>query len=477
VIVLGVLGLVVGVLLRRILSPMVAMTRAMQQLATGDLTVEIPAMQRKDQVGRMAAALDVFKQQAVGNARFAREQEVQRAQADEDKRAALVAMAEKIETESGSSVEAVSRETDRMVGTADRLAAAAEHAGGDARTASEAANEALTNIQTVGSATEELSASIREIGNQVARSTEIVAQAVRTGQAAQQTILALTSRVAQIGTVAAMIADIAAKTNLLALNATIEAARAGEAGKGFAVVASEVKTLATQTARSTEEISRHIGEVRAATDETVQAVGQIETAISEMNQVATAIAAAVQQQGSATEEISRSVAKTTEAARQVATRVASLSAGAVQSGVQADEVHKDMSELAKAVVNLKHVVVRIVRTSTAEVNRRREVRTAMDLPALMTVDGSTATHTVRLKDLSPHGAQIVGCPSVPRGARGSLAIEGAATSVIFNVQQVEDHTDGYALHLKFEVTAEAARAIGSLLQRHGRQSSVQARAA
>jgi methyl-accepting chemotaxis protein len=217
--------------------------------------------------------------------------------------------------------------------------------------------------------------------------------------------------------------------------------------------------------------------VRAATDETVQAVGQIETAISEMNQVATAIAAAVQQQGSATEEISRSVARTTEAARQVASRVASVSAGAVQSGVQADEVHKDLSELAKAVVDLKHVVVRIVRTSTAEVNRRREVRTAMDLPARMTVDGSATTYTVRLKDLSPHGAQIVGCPAVRQNTRGSLAIEGAGMSVIFNVQQVEDQADGHALHLKFEVTAEVARAIANLLQRHGEQTDVQARAA
>ena len=419
ILVLVVLGAAVGFLLRRVLSPLVTMTQAMHRLAAGDLTIDIPSVRRHDQVGRMAVALDVFKQQAVENARLARERQEQRVQAAEDKRVALVAMADRIETEIAASVEAVSRETERMESTTDRLAASAERAGADAETASGAADEALANTQTVASAAEELSASIREIASQVGRSTEIVAHAVQTGQAAQTTISTLSGRVAEIGTVASMISDIAAKTNLLALNATIEAARAGEAGKGFAVVASEVKSLATQTARSTEEISRHIGEVRAATDETVRAVGQIESAITEIDQIATAIAAAVEQQGAATEEISRSVAKTSEAAREVATRVASVSAEAVQSGDQATEVRNHLGELANRVVDLKHVVVRIVRTSTDEVNRRGETRFAIDLPAHMSMTGSTVVHVVHLHDLSPHGARMSGGPATSQGARAA----------------------------------------------------------
>jgi len=414
----------------------------------------------------MAAALDVFKQHAVENARLARERQEQRAQAAEDKRATLVAMADRIETEIAASVEAVSHETERMAATTDRLAASSQHAGADAKMASGAADEALANTQTVAAAAEELSASIREIASQVGRSTEIVARAVHTGEAAQATISTLSSRVAEIGTVATMISDIAAKTNLLALNATIEAARAGEAGKGFAVVASEVKSLATQTARSTEEISRHIGEVRAATDETVRAVGQIESAITEINQIATAIAAAVEQQGAATEEISRSVAKTSEAAREVAARVASVSAEAVQSGDQATEVRNHLGELANRVVDLKHIVVRIVRTSTDEVNRRGETRVAIDLPARMSMAGSAVVHAVHLHDLSPHGARITGGQATLQGTHGSVTIGAAGTTVPFHVQQVENTTDGRVLHVAFEPSDAAARALDSLLQRY-----------
>jgi methyl-accepting chemotaxis protein len=475
--VLGVLGLVVGLLLRRTLSPLVAITHAMRQLATGDLTIEIPAMQRKDQVGHMAAALDVFKRNAQENARLAREQEELRAQAAADKHDALVAMADRIETETAASVESVSHETERMAATADRLAASAGRAGSDAKTASEAADEALANTQTVASAAEELSASIREIASQVGRSTEIVARAVRTGHAAQGTIATLSSRVAQIGAVASMISDIAAQTNLLALNATIEAARAGDAGKGFAVVASEVKTLATQTARSTEEINRHIGEVRSATDETVSAVAQIEAAITEMDQIATAIAAAVEQQGAATEEIARGVSKTSEAAREVATRVASVSAEAVQSSAQAGDVHQHLEDLTKSMVALRHVLVRIARTSTEEVNRRHEPRIVLELAARMTLEGSATEFAVRLKDLSQHGAAAIGGPAAQQGTGGKLVIDGSGATLPFVVHQVEATSEGSAMHLEFAAKPETVRVIGGLLERHGYRPDTRAQAA
>jgi PilZ domain-containing protein len=224
-----------------------------------------------------------------------------------------------------------------------------------------------------------------------------------------------------------------------------------------------VKTLATQTARSTEEISRHIAEVRAATDETVHAVGQIEAAIGEIDQVATAIAKAVEQQGTATEEIARSVAKTTGAAREVATRVASVSAEALRSGAQAEEVHNHLSDLAKAVVDLKHVVVRIARTSTEAVDRRHDPRSAIDLPAEMRLDGSAAVHAVRIKDVSRHGAGISGGPAIAAGARGSLAAGSSGVSLRFHVVKAEATADGNVLHVAFDSDAATARAIEMLL--------------
>ena len=171
-------------------------------------------------------------------------------------------MADKIESETTIALQEVGARTSAMTATAEEMSASAVRTGNSAQSAATASAQALSNAQTVASASEQLSASIREIGSQVAQSTEIVGRAVEAGAETRQTIEALNEQVGRIGAVADMIGEIAAKTNLLALNATIEAARAGDAGKGFAVVASEVKALATQTARSTEEIAQHIAQVR-----------------------------------------------------------------------------------------------------------------------------------------------------------------------------------------------------------------------
>ena len=192
----------------------------------------------------------------------------------------------------------------------------------------------------------------------------MVGRAVAAGGETRATMEALNQEVGQIGAVAEMIAEIAARTNLLALNATIEAARAGEAGKGFAVVASEVKALANQTARSTEEITRHIGQVRAATGASVAAVTRIEQTITEINAIASSVAAAVEQQGAATAEIARSVTETAAAANEMTGRTGEVSAEARETGRQAAQVRADSDALSQAMADLKHGVVRVVRTST-----------------------------------------------------------------------------------------------------------------
>ena len=269
----------------------------------------------------MARAVLVFKEHMVRETLLAGEHESVRQQAEQAQRhAALVGMANTVEAETATALESIGLRTTAMAATADAMSASATRTGAAAQDAAGAAGHALANAQTVASAAEQLAASIREIGGQVSQSAAIVGRAVTAGAEARGTIEALNQEVERIGAVADMIGEIAAKTNLLALNATIEAARAGDAGKGFAVVAAEVKALATQTARSTREIARHIGQVRTATGASVAAVTQIEQTISEINAIAGSIAAAVEQQGAATAEIARNVTETATAANEMTSR-------------------------------------------------------------------------------------------------------------------------------------------------------------
>ncbi len=273
------LPIVVGAIAR----PVRALTRTMTQLAAGDMDAAVGAQDHHDELGGMARAVLVFKEHMVRARQLAGEQEAERGRAEEEKRAALIRMAATIEAATGSALQQIGDRTAAMAATADAMSASATRTGASAQDAAAAAAQALGIAQTVAGAAELLAASIREIGVQVGQSSAMVGRAVAAGTETRTTIGALTQEVDRIGAVADMISEIAAKTNLLALNATIEAARAGDAGKGFAVVASEVKALAMQTARSTEEITRHIEQVRSATGASVAAVAQIDETISKIN--------------------------------------------------------------------------------------------------------------------------------------------------------------------------------------------------
>ncbi len=340
------------------------------------------------------------------------------------------------------------------------MSASAARTGGSAQSAAAAAERALANAQTVASAAEQLAASIREIGGQMHLSTTVVGRAVAAGGEARATIEALNKQVGRIGEVANMISDIAAKTNLLALNATIEAARAGDAGKGFAVVASEVKQLATQTARSTEEITRHITEVRAATDASVAAVGRIEKTIDEINAIAGSIAAAVEQQGAATSEIARNVTETASAANEVTRRIGEVSAEAERTGQRSAQVRDDTAGLNAMVVALKRSVIRVVRTSTAEVDRRASVRHPVTLACRVTVGGN-ATEPAMVVDISEGGASVSGMPALSIGTRGTLDVDGIGVKLPFVVRSVDDA----ASHVAFELDAATAAQFAGMLDR------------
>jgi uncharacterized coiled-coil DUF342 family protein len=360
-------------------------------------------------------------------------------------------------------MELIAQRTGTMSVAAEDMAASAKRTGQSAENAARSSSQALVTAQAVAGAAEELSSSIREISGQVSKSSLVVGRAVAAGDETRKAIEALNQQVAQIGSVAEMIGEIAERTNLLALNATIEAARAGDAGKGFAVVASEVKALANQTARSTAEITRHIADVRMATGASVNAVIGIERTINEMDAIAGSIAAAVEQQGAATSEIARNVAQTAAAASEMSDRNREVSAEAAQTGERAAAVLTDINTLDATVEDMKQSVVRAMRTSMQEVDRRTAERFPTDLTCEISTGGKTST--ARLTDLSDGGCHVAGVPGLSAGMSGTLRVPGVQVPLPFSVRVIE----GDSARLVFMLDSVAAAAFRGTPERLSRQ--------
>jgi methyl-accepting chemotaxis protein len=365
---LGCLVLSVGagfVVIAQVTGPLMAMATAMGRLAQGDWATTVPALGRKDELGAMATAVAVFKDNGVENEQLRAEQDGLRQHAEQQRRAALLAMADTVERETHAAVEQVAGRTTEMNAVSINMGRSAEHVRTNAESVAAAAQQALANAEAVAAATEELSSSIGEISGQISHATGVSRAAVVKGENARRTISSLSDAVAQIGQVANLIRDIASQTNLLALNATIEAARAGEAGRGFAVVASEVKNLANQTTHSTEEIGKKILEIEQVTGAAVAAVDDISLAIHDMDAISTTIAAAVEEQSAATREIARNVTETSTAARQVSDRIVQVSDEANITGGHAGTVASVSKQVSGAVAELRETLVRVVRTATS----------------------------------------------------------------------------------------------------------------
>ncbi|WP_188260756.1 methyl-accepting chemotaxis protein [Azospirillum tabaci] len=445
--VMVILGMAVVVL--RVVRPVARLTETMRRIVGGDYDTIVPAAGGRDEIGAMARAVEVFKANGLENQRMRQEQARQQEQAEAAKRDALETMAQTVERETRNAVDRVSERTGQMERNAAAMAQSASAVGANSQSVATAAEQALHNAQTVAAASEELAASIREIGTQVAQASSITRVAVEKGNQARGTIQSLSDAVQKIGDVAQLIQNIASQTNLLALNATIEAARAGEAGKGFAVVASEVKNLASQTAQATEDIAQQIGEIRAATGGAVAAVSTITGSIAEVDQVAGAIAAAMEEQAAATQEISRSVNQTAEAAREVSHRIAEVSSEAKATGDRAADVRVIADDVSGSIDELRGVLVRVVRTSMSEVDRRRETRYAVDLPARAdTPDGS---RICRLENLSSSGAALQVWDGATNGTRGTLRIDGFGMPLPFAVVTV----GAQSCHVRFDLPDEA----------------------
>jgi methyl-accepting chemotaxis protein len=333
----GALALALGSMMtvsRRVITPLHAIRDAMLKVAAGDLSVEAGYAERRDEIGSLAGALGVFRQHAIEKAHI-EQQERDRNLGAAARQQAIEAHIAAFEDQMRHALSALDAASDQMRKTSDDMSLVSDQTNVQAHKASKASGEASTNVQNVASASEELSASINDISRQVTHAANIAGRAVDKARQTDDTVQGLSKTAGRIGEVVGLINDIASQTNLLALNATIEAARAGEAGKGFAVVAFEVKSLASQTANATEEISEQIAAVQKVAMEAIEAIKGIGGIIGEVNEVASAIAVAVEQQGAATQEITRSTQQAAQGTKAVSENIQGVSAGADAAGAAA----------------------------------------------------------------------------------------------------------------------------------------------
>ena len=344
----GVLMLIASVMIyfvaRSISRPVALITERMGELAGGNLGIEVPLLDDRHEMGRLARALDVFRINMSDTERMRRDQQLAEARAEAQKRATVTGLADRLEAKVKGIVNELSSAAATMHGSAETMSDTAAQTSRQTVTVAAASEQASARVSTMASATEEMGSSIAEIARQVSHSKDIAGDAVQASARTATTMRGLSEAAQKIGDVLQLIQNIASQTNLLALNATIEAARAGEAGRGFAVVASEVKSLATQTAKATEEISSQISSIQGATREAVESIKGIEETIARIDEITSAIAAAVEEQDKTTQEITRNTHDVAQGTRDVSVNIGGIRQAVGETGVAASNV----LQLAKA---------------------------------------------------------------------------------------------------------------------------------
>jgi methyl-accepting chemotaxis protein len=458
-IVIGLLGTVTLIIARKISSALVAMTSSVTKLGEGDFGIELPGLNRGDELGDMARSIEQFKVKAAEKARNeAVLEEKQQQIAERNKGKALKEMADNVERETNAAVGEVAAGTERMANNAALMTDSALLLGENSSSVAAAAEEALANAQTVAKASSQLSASIAEIAFQVTSSRALMLEAVTASTEAQTTIAKLSEAAAKVGAVTNLISEIASQTNLLALNATIEAARAGDAGRGFAVVAAEVKSLAEQTAKATSEIAQQIAEIQGATQASVASIIGIAEVIQKVESVSLIVAAAIEKQNSVTVEISRTVEETSHAAREVAAQIVSVSNEAIETGRRASEIRDGSAEIAGKVNELRATLVRVIRTSTTDADRRISSRIDIRRPGTLKLEGRSGR--VMVRDLSLGGAMIdETLPNTPVDTPMILVIDGISAELSGFVAR-KDET---ATLVKFKLSEQANRIVSEVV--------------